>query len=75
LIVEVFEVRQSGQEEEMSCISSCHTPGGLSDLVVYTENIFKLYEMNAKIVLREGEQLGIFKDLVEGVEMLALKFG
>ena len=31
--------------------------------------------MNSKIQLTEGDQIGIFKDIIEGIDMLSQKFG
>ena len=63
-VVQVFEVRHQGQEEELSCTGVCTTPARRADLIVYTENVFKLYELNPKIPLSETEQLRILCDVV-----------
>jgi len=31
--------------------------------------------MNSKLQLSEGEQIGIIKDIIEGIDLLAVKFG
>lgn len=53
----------------------CTIPSKSTDLLVYTEHIFKLYETNPKTILTEYDQLVIFKGIVEGIDMLAKKFG
>lgn len=57
-------MRHQGQEEELSCTGVCTTPARRADLIVYTENVFKLYELNPKIPLSETEQLRIMCDVV-----------
>jgi hypothetical protein len=31
--------------------------------------------MNSRIQLDEGDQVGIFKDIIEGIDILSQKFG
>jgi len=73
--VELLEVRHLLQEEGGNCIGACEKASKKADLLVYTEHLMKLYEMNSKMQLTERDQSAIFKDIVAGVQLLALKFG
>lgn len=42
--------------------------------MVYTEYIYKLYELNPKITISRKDQVSIFRDIIEGVELLSAKF-
>ncbi len=53
----------------------CTIPSKLTDLLVYTEHIYKLYEQNPKCYLSERDQVIIFKGIIEGIDMLSAKFG
>lgn len=53
----------------------CHNSNKPNDLLIYTENLLKLYEMNSKVQLSEGDQVGIFKDIILGIDILSQRFG
>jgi hypothetical protein len=73
--VEMLELRKLAQDEEGYCLSACQHSQKETDLIVYTEHIYKLYETNPKCPLEEADQLAIFKGIIEGVDMLSQKFG
>ena len=73
--MQLFEIRKTEEREEGYCLMACNNNEKETDVIVYTEHIFKLYEQNPKVTLDEKDQLTIFKGIVEGAETLALKFG
>ncbi len=73
--VEIYEMKYIG-EEPGSCFSFCHRPRETNPkLVLYTEPIHKLYENNPSYTFNNHEQIQLFSQLFESIEILAQKFG
>lgn len=74
--VQILEMRQVLSESEGGCSAGlCRGGGGQTQLIVYTEHLHKLYEKPAEVELGGEEQLRIWGEVLEGVEVLADKLG